>query len=462
MSGRTKSRWSDKAVLKADVHTMDTEECVAMLRSRGVNVPDGRVERTQLESLVRSLQQSIIDGTSTKPPAPEGRKRVNSSRSKATTKTAAEKEIITEDDATKSTPARPRRKSGAATTKKAATAAAVPKEEQHAEEQEEQQEPEKKKKRTSTKRATKVKSTVRQVEQEEEQNKDEPEPVEKVKKASKSSKKSGTVVRGKKRAAEKLVEEVAIDEEEEKQKPAKKSGKSLFRKPKRKKEEEEQAVVAPELTAATSIPQELMEVEEHHAVQPFSPQPPSFVNLPKVGTTSVRENLLSGMSLPNYNVVSEPPEAAMRLQFGHGSSEEKQIPVLVDSKDKEDVIVVGSTVPVNPDVEEIVVDDNVPEKEEKKKGLFVSSKIIVMIIGIALFAVFLGLFFCVTMKQNISYDPVMNTENTTVIEENVSDTMNDAVKEAVMGNPECEGLTLNECANKYVKYGFDVDHELFD
>jgi len=382
-----------------------------MLRSRNVDVPETRVARSLLTRLVRELQDQIREESSNagnKTPAAEGRKRANSTRSKAATKAAAAKEE--EEEAT---PTRPRRKSGAAAAKKAAAeeeeeatptrprrksgAAAkktAAKEEEEQEENEEQEaEPANKKRRSSVKPAAKRTSSAKPGKR---SSKNEEEPEEPVEKRASSA---GTP--GKKRPAEKPAEEVDADDQEAKKPVGKKRRSSIT----------QNAVVQPESTPAEAEPrrkssprrpskkpeqpvQSAQPVQEQPAqpvqeqpTQPVQEQPEAAPAEPsKVGSFFTR--VFSKLTRRKPSAPSCENEAAAAA------------PVPVDAN--EEPVPVGSTVSNEPVVDEVAMNGEPVVMEEKKKRIVVTPKleIIAMSIGLALLVAFFSVFIGMSRGQS--------------------------------------------------------------
>jgi len=402
MSGKGKARWSDEDIVNMDALTIDAEQCIAILRSRGVEVPDGRQPKAQLASLFKKLQRAIVTEASVTAGS-EGRKRA-SSRGKAPTKAAAKEE---EPEVT---PSRPKRKSGAAAAKKAAVEE-KPQPEEVAEPEnaeEEEAEPENKKRKSSVKRPLNkrrssvrpAKRTAKDDEQEEEEEKpQEEEQEQEVQEPPKKQRASPAAPRGKKRAAEAPAEEVAEaaaeekkdEEEDAKKKPAPKRKPSVAKAKRRKVAEE-----PPQ--------QEAMEVDEQPAVDAQQQQPAEVQ--PVVETPSKLKEVISrvrrfSFSLFNKSPAPAPAPAPAPVEQNNtvevGTAAHLVPPPL--SEASEEALPVGTTVPDVAVRETVVVDGEIPAVE-KKKGIVVTPKleIIVMSIGIALLAVFLSLFIGLSMK----------------------------------------------------------------
>jgi len=219
---KARTRWTDRAILNADIHTMDKEECIMMLRSRGVDVPD-KVSQIQLANHLKALQQRIKDQADQAGMQTEAEpRRRGSSRKKVATKSGFSNTTMddTEEQTETVAPARPKRRSGPAATKQAAEEVNPEPEEG----EDEDKEPEKKRRRSSSKPAAKRRSSSKPAakrpateEEKQDQEQEEQQAEEPVKR------KKSNVVRGKKRGAENPVEELKgqqqQEEEEEKEKP---------------------------------------------------------------------------------------------------------------------------------------------------------------------------------------------------------------------------------------------------
>jgi len=415
MSGKPKTRWTNEQILNADVRTMDAEECIALLRSRGVSVPEGRVPRSQLSKLLQSLKNSIMeDNAGTSTPAPEGRKRANSARSKTATKAATKAKEIADDEMAEATPTRPRRRSSAAAVKKAA--AVEP-------EEEEEEEPEKKKRRSSVKRATtKAKSVKRAAREdgEQEQEQEEMEQQEQEEEQPQKKRKSGAAAaRGKKRGAEKPIEEVvdegkeaeeaqAEEETNKKKKTQRKSRASTAGKAKRKREEpaadevSEQPDAQPDAqrekskrtpskspAKASATPVKAPSSAEPVAQEQVSTKR-SFTSIPKEFFSSVANRVSS------FSFVQKIRGRFASSQAEKSNEATEEHPAEVDSS--EEVVPVGTHASNAPIETEVVEVNEAPAR----KRIVVTPKleITALSISLCLIAVFLSLFVTKLVSNN--------------------------------------------------------------
>jgi len=383
---------------------MDEDEVISMLRSRGVQVPDKRLPRVQLASLLRALQQSIQDaaeeaGAQTEA---EPRKR-SSSRKRNAIKTGKDK--TAESDAKIET--RPRRKSAAADLRKPA------------EEEEEQveDEPEKKRRRSSSKPVPRRRSSIRPAKraaEAEEEVQEEPKAEEPLKR-----RRSSVTTRAKKRAAEQSAEEIEevqedekkkkkeqVDETEEVARPAKRGRRSSVAKPKKQTNAEERSDDAmlvdeprreqpevPRLSVSPARSSPKGSARKSASQQPSAAAAAAAEPVPAPaaqGSFLQRFNFdfLKRMFHRSDNVpvsVPAPAEPAVAKKPRKSGLRRRSV-----AEPPHEEVVAPAPAAADNDEEEVVVEE---APVEKKKGIVVTPKLekVVMSIGIALLLLFISL-----------------------------------------------------------------------